>query len=123
MSHLAAGRAQMGTSLAFHLTFAVLGVGLPVMRLLVPALIANDAQRQGWGRTVLGVGLAMTGVAGLVNMLSAVLVGTGALQIVGPRLTWPEAYGPFIALALCGAGAWLSLRHRQPQPPTAISAS
>jgi cytochrome bd ubiquinol oxidase subunit I len=33
VSHLLAGRAQMGTSLAFHLAFAVFGVGLPVMML------------------------------------------------------------------------------------------
>ena len=33
MSHLLAGRAQMGTSLAFHLSFAVFGVGLPAMML------------------------------------------------------------------------------------------
>ena len=32
-SHLTAGRAQMGTSLSFHLFFAVLGVGLPLMML------------------------------------------------------------------------------------------
>src|SRR5947209_1676905 len=33
VSHLAAGRGQMGTSLSFHLFFAVLGVGLPLMML------------------------------------------------------------------------------------------
>lgn len=31
MSHLLAGRAQMGTSLGFHIVFASLGVGLPVL--------------------------------------------------------------------------------------------
>ena len=38
MSHLVEGRAQMGTSLAFHLTFAILGVGLPVMMLAAEGL-------------------------------------------------------------------------------------
>jgi cytochrome bd ubiquinol oxidase subunit I len=38
MSHLVAGRAQMGTSLAFHLAFAVFGVGLPVMMLSAEAM-------------------------------------------------------------------------------------
>src|ERR1700727_2927320 len=33
VSHLAAGRGQMGTSRTFHLFFAVLGVGLPLMML------------------------------------------------------------------------------------------
>jgi cytochrome bd ubiquinol oxidase subunit I len=38
IGHLTAGRAQMGTSLAFHLTFAVLGVGLPVMMLIAEGM-------------------------------------------------------------------------------------
>ncbi|MDP9346430.1 MAG: cytochrome ubiquinol oxidase subunit I [Actinomycetota bacterium] len=38
ISHLTAGRAQMGTSLAFHLTFAVLGVGLPLMLLIAEGM-------------------------------------------------------------------------------------
>lgn len=33
VTHLTAGRGQMGTSLSFHLFFAVLGVGLPLMML------------------------------------------------------------------------------------------
>ena len=31
MSDLLAARAQMGTSLAFHIIFSVLGVGLPLL--------------------------------------------------------------------------------------------
>ena len=38
IGHLTAGRAQMGTSLAFHLTFAVLGVGLPLMMLMAEGM-------------------------------------------------------------------------------------
>src|SRR4051794_2688503 len=38
IGHLTAGRAQMGTSLAFHLTFAVLGVGLPLMILIAEGM-------------------------------------------------------------------------------------
>src|SRR3954449_7187542 len=38
MSHLVAGRAQMGTSLAFHLSFAIFGVGLPLMMLVVEGM-------------------------------------------------------------------------------------
>lgn len=38
MNHLVAGRAQMGTSLAFHLSFAVFGVGLPVMMSIAEGL-------------------------------------------------------------------------------------
>src|SRR3954467_2196163 len=38
VGHLTAGRAQMGTSLAFHLTFAVLGVGLPLLMLIAEGM-------------------------------------------------------------------------------------
>ena len=45
MSHLAAGRAQMGTSLAFHLSFAIFGVGLPVMMLIAEGLHLRTGDR------------------------------------------------------------------------------
>jgi cytochrome d ubiquinol oxidase subunit I len=38
ISHLTAGRAQIGTSLSFHLFFAVLGVGLPLMMLVAEGM-------------------------------------------------------------------------------------
>ncbi len=38
ISHLTAGRSQIGTSLSFHLLFAVLGVGLPVMMLVAEGM-------------------------------------------------------------------------------------
>src|SRR3954453_9951045 len=38
IDHLSAGRAQIGTSLAFHLMFAVLGVGLPLMMLIAEGM-------------------------------------------------------------------------------------
>src|ERR1700755_2295314 len=38
VSHLTAGRSQIGTSLSFHLFFAVLGVGLPVMMLVAEGM-------------------------------------------------------------------------------------
>ena len=38
VSHLTAGRGQMGTSLTFHLFFAVLGVGLPLMMLIAEGM-------------------------------------------------------------------------------------
>lgn len=55
------------------------GAGLVVKILMVPALIANDAQRQGWGRTVLGVSTTSAGVFGLVNLLGAGLAALGLL--------------------------------------------
>ena len=38
VSHLTAGRSQIGTSLSFHLFFAVLGVGLPLMMLVAEGM-------------------------------------------------------------------------------------
>src|ERR1700741_2782545 len=38
ISHLTAGRSQIGTSLSFHLFFAVLGVGLPLMMVVAAGL-------------------------------------------------------------------------------------
>src|SRR6201995_2327277 len=38
ISHLTAGRSQIGTSLSFHLFFAVLGVGLPLMMLIAEGM-------------------------------------------------------------------------------------
>ncbi|MGN6170189.1 MAG: cytochrome ubiquinol oxidase subunit I [Solirubrobacteraceae bacterium] len=38
ISHLTAGRSQIGTSLSFHLFFAVLGLGLPLMMLVAEGM-------------------------------------------------------------------------------------
>ena len=95
------------------------GLGLPLMILMVPALIADDAQRQGWGRTVLGVGLSTSGVYGVVNLLSALLVGIGALR-AGTSLSWFSAYAPAILLAFLGVVAFWLLRLREPQSSAVI---
>lgn len=44
--------------------------GLTVITLMVPALIANDAQRQGWERTAWGTALTGLGVYGTMNLLA-----------------------------------------------------
>lgn len=51
--------------------------GLTVITLMVPALLANDAQRQGWERTLWGAGLTGLGVYGAMNLVSAVAQLTG----------------------------------------------
>ncbi len=58
--------------------------GLTVMTVMLPALIANDAQRQGWERTLWGVGLGTLGVFGVTNLLAALLLGTGLLAPAVP---------------------------------------
>lgn len=99
------------------------GTGLPVMTLMVPALIANDAQRQGWGRTVLGISLGGTGVAGLMNLLAALLVALGVLHITRPALSPIQAYGPFVLMliglvAVLAVGVWWLVRRYQEARPS-----
>ncbi|MGH3870135.1 MAG: poly-gamma-glutamate biosynthesis protein PgsC/CapC [Pseudonocardiaceae bacterium] len=45
--------------------------GLTTMTLMVPALLANDAQRQGWEKTACGAGLTALGVYGVMNLVTA----------------------------------------------------
>lgn len=51
--------------------------GLTIMTLMAPALLANDAQRQGWEKTAWGAGLTALGVYGVMNLLTAASVGIG----------------------------------------------
>lgn len=50
--------------------------GITVMALIVPALVANDAQRQGWERTLWGTTLTTVGVYAGMHLVAA---GAGAL--------------------------------------------
>ncbi|HEX3550282.1 MAG TPA: cytochrome ubiquinol oxidase subunit I [Candidatus Elarobacter sp.] len=45
MDHVIAARAQMGTSLAFHIVFAALGVGLPLLVLIAEGLWLRTGRR------------------------------------------------------------------------------
>jgi poly-gamma-glutamate biosynthesis protein PgsC/CapC len=51
--------------------------GFTVITLMVPALVANDAQRQGWERTLWGAGLTTLGTYAAMNLLGAVLAAVG----------------------------------------------
>ncbi|NLE81238.1 MAG: hypothetical protein GX610_16980 [Rhodococcus sp.] len=53
--------------------------GLTVATLMVPALLANDAQRQGWGRTICGSALTALGVYAGMNLIAAVAIAAGWL--------------------------------------------
>lgn len=54
--------------------------GLTIITLMVPALLANDAQRQGWERTLWGTALTATGVYGVMNLATAVGLASGLLS-------------------------------------------
>ena len=51
--------------------------GLTVITLMVPALIANDAQRQGWEKTLWGSGLTAIGVYGCMNLVAGAALALG----------------------------------------------
>lgn len=51
--------------------------GLTAITLMVPALIANDAQRQGWEKTLWGAALNALGTFAVMNVLAAALRGMG----------------------------------------------
>jgi poly-gamma-glutamate biosynthesis protein PgsC/CapC len=53
--------------------------GFVLMTLMVPALLANDAQRQGLERTLWGAAIGTAGVYGALNLLQAALVAVGWL--------------------------------------------
>ncbi len=54
-------------------------LGMTIATLMVPALVANDAQRQGWERTVWGVALSALGVLALTNLAAAGLSWAGVV--------------------------------------------
>jgi cytochrome d ubiquinol oxidase subunit I len=71
ISHLTTGRAQIGTSLSFHLFFAVLGVGLPLMMLVAEGIHLRTgdpvwrALARRWSK-VFGVLFAVGAVSGTI---------------------------------------------------------
>lgn len=54
--------------------------GLTIATLMVPALLANDAQRQGWERTLWGTCLTSVGVFTLVSFVAAAATAVGWLS-------------------------------------------
>ncbi len=82
MDHVIAARAQMGTSLAFHYIFAALGVGLPVLLIIVEGMWLRTGDRQyymlarKWSRAML-----------LLFAIGAVSGTTLSFEL---GLLWPE---------------------------------
>ena len=52
--------------------------GFTVITLMVPALLANDAQRQGWERTLWGAALTALATFAAMNLLAAALGAAGS---------------------------------------------
>ena len=94
MSHLVAGRAQMGTSLAFHLSFAVLGVGLPVMMLIAEGLYLRGgderwlALARRWSKAF-AVLFAVGAVSGTIISFELGLLWPGFTRVAGGIIGLP----------------------------------
>ena len=95
MSHLFAGRAQMGTSLMFHIVFAALGMGLPVLIAMshFAGLKRGDPT---WMRVAERITRAFT-VLVVIGVVSGIVI---SIELM---ILWPDfmsAAGPVIGLPI-----------------------
>ena len=81
MDHVIAARAQMGTSLAFHIVFAALGVGLPLLVLIAEGVWLRTGRRPYYD-------LARTWAKGMA-ILFAVGAVSGTILSFELGLLWP----------------------------------
>ena len=82
MDHVIAARAQMGTSLAFHIVFAALGVGLPLLVFIAEGLWLRTKRRAYYD-------LARTWAKGMA-ILFAVGAVSGTILSFELGLLWPQ---------------------------------
>jgi cytochrome bd ubiquinol oxidase subunit I len=82
MDHVIAARAQMGTSLAFHIIFAALGVGLPLLVFISEGLWLRTKRRAYYD-------LARTWAKGMA-ILFAVGAVSGTILAFELGLLWPQ---------------------------------
>src|SRR5579862_6217946 len=82
MDHVIAARAQMGTSLAFHIVFAALGIGLPALLIVVEGMWLRTKDRAYYR-------LARTWSAAMA-VLFAVGAVSGTVLSFELGLLWPE---------------------------------
>ena len=96
--------------------------GLTVMTVMLPALLANDAHRQGWEKTAWGTTLATFGVYGATNLIAAFLLFTG---LMGPEVPGCDTECPAPAaqvqtrVAAVRSAGWLT--DRPPSPTSTRS--
>jgi cytochrome bd ubiquinol oxidase subunit I len=81
VSHLLAGRTQMGTSLAFHIVFASLGVGLPVL-IAIAHFLGLRFRDPVWMRLAMRMTRAFT-VLVVIGVISGIVIS------VELTLLWP----------------------------------
>ena len=110
MSHLIAGRAQMGTSLAFHLSFAVFGVGLPLMMLIAEGMHLRSgdptwrALARRWSKAF-AILFAVGAVSGTIISFELGLLWPGFSRIAGKIIGLPfslEGFAFFLEAIFLG---------------------
>ncbi len=95
MDDLLAGRAQMGISLAFHIIFASLGVGLPAL-MAMAHFVALKKKDEVWQRLTERIARAFT-VLVVIGVISGIVIS------VELALLWPdfmERAGPVIGVPI-----------------------
>jgi cytochrome d ubiquinol oxidase subunit I len=93
VSHLLAGRAQMGTSLAFHIVFASLGVGLPVL-IAIAHFLGLRRDDQVWMRIAMRLTRAFA-VLVVIGVISGIVISV-ELTVLWP--TFVARAGSIIGL-------------------------
>lgn len=110
MSDLIAARAQMGTSLAFHIVFAALGIGLPMMLVITEGLylktkkIVYLALAKKWAKAT-AILFAVGAVSGTVLSFELGLLWPGFMKYAGSIVGMPfslEGYAFFIEAIFLG---------------------
>ena len=122
MPDLLAARFQMGTSLAFHIIFAVVGIGMPALMVLAERrwLVTGDeiyhelAQRWAKGTAIL---FAVGAVSGTVLSFELGLLWPGFMRFAGPIVGMPfslEGFAFFMEAIFLGIYlyGWDRIPHR-----------
>jgi cytochrome d ubiquinol oxidase subunit I len=122
MPDLLAARFQMGTSLAFHIIFAVVGIGMPALMVMAERrwLVTGDeiyhelAQRWAKGTAIL---FAVGAVSGTVLSFELGLLWPGFMRFAGPIVGMPfslEGFAFFMEAIFLGIYlyGWDRLPHR-----------
>src|SRR3979409_837044 len=124
MSDLTAARAQMGTSLAFHIIFAALGIGLPMLLVISEGLYLKThkivclALAKKWAKAT-AILFAVGAVSGTVLSFELGLLWPGFMKYAGSIIGLPfsmEGFAFFIeavflGLSLCGWDRLTPLQH------------
>lgn len=110
MPHLLAARAQMGISLAFHIVFAALGVGVPLLAFIAEGLGLRSADKtwyllaRRWGKAF-GILYAIGAVSGTILSFELGLLWPTFMRFSGSVIGLPfalEAFAFFIEAIFLG---------------------